>query len=53
MTLLLIPLVIIRIDPLTAFLTGQSGYDIMSWYVAGLVLGPLGLLAGLLPGRSH
>lgn len=53
MTLLLILLVILLIAPLTAFLAGQRGYDLMSWYVAGFVLGPLGLLAGLLPERSH
>lgn len=53
MTFLLILFVILLIAPLTAFLAGQRGYDLMSWYVAGLVLGPLGLLAGLLPKRSH
>ena len=39
--------------PLTAFMAGQRGYDVMHWYLYGLVLGPMGLLAGLLPKRSH
>jgi hypothetical protein len=39
--------------PLTAFMAGQRGYGVMPWYVAGLVLGPLGLFAGFLPRRSH
>jgi hypothetical protein len=52
MTLLIIFSVLL-VAPLTAFLAGQRGYDIMTWYVVGLVTGPLGLLAGLLPKRSH
>ncbi|MBK8497885.1 MAG: hypothetical protein IPL52_03485 [Flavobacteriales bacterium] len=39
--------------PLTAFLAGNRGYDVMPWYLAGLALGPVGLLAGLLPRRKH
>ncbi len=39
--------------PVTAFLAGQRGYAMMSWYIYGLVLGPLGLFAVLLPKRSH
>ncbi|MEO8588255.1 MAG: hypothetical protein ABI432_02715 [Flavobacteriales bacterium] len=39
--------------PLCAFLAGQRGYAIMSWYMVGLFAGPFGLLAGLLPRRSH
>ncbi len=39
--------------PLTAFLAGNRGYDAMSWYFGGLLLGPLGLLSGLLPKRHH
>jgi len=39
--------------PVTAFLAGGRGYNVMSWYVAGLALGPFGLLAHLLPRRSH
>ncbi len=39
--------------PVTAFLAGQRGYDLMSWYCIGLLLGPLGLFGGLLPRRSH
>ncbi len=50
---LLIVFLVLLIASLTAFLAGQRGYDIMTWYVAGLVLGPLGLLVGLLPKRSH
>ncbi len=53
MTFLLTLITVLLVAPLTAFLAGQRGYDIMSWYVAGLVLGPFGLLAGLLPKRSH
>lgn len=39
--------------PLTAFLAGNRGYDVMPWYLAGLALGPVGLLSGLLPKRKH
>jgi hypothetical protein len=39
--------------PVTAFLAGQRGYDLMTWYCIGLLLGPLGLLGGLLPKRAH
>lgn len=53
MTLIVILLSVLLLAALTAFLAGQRGYDIMAWYLAGLVLGPLGLLAGLLPKRSH
>ncbi len=39
--------------PVTAFLAGQRGYELMSWYMIGLLLGPLGLFVGLLPKRDH
>ena len=39
--------------PVTAFLAGHRGYDVMPWYLAGLGLGPVGLFAGLLPKRKH
>lgn len=39
--------------PLTAFLAGNRGYDVMPWYLLGLVLGPVGLLSGFLPKRKH
>jgi hypothetical protein len=39
--------------PITAFMAGQRGYDVMPWYLAGMALGPLGLLARLLPRRKH
>lgn len=50
---LLIILSVLLFAPLCAFLAGQRGYAVMSWYMVGLVAGPLGLLAGLLPKRSH
>lgn len=53
MTIVTILFAVLLIAPVTAFLAGQRGYDVVSWYMAGLVLGPLGLLAGLLPKRSH
>jgi hypothetical protein len=39
--------------PVTAFLAGQRGYDLMTWYVFGLLLGPVGLFVSLLPKRDH
>ncbi|MEZ4739285.1 MAG: hypothetical protein R2818_07970 [Flavobacteriales bacterium] len=50
---LLIIFLVLLVASLTAFLAGQRGYDIMTWYVVGLILGPFGLLAGLLPKRNH
>ena len=44
---------ILLFAPLCAFIAGQRGYSMMSWYVVGLFTGPLGLLAGLLPKRRH
>lgn len=34
---------------ITAYIAGQRGYDVMTWYCLGLVLGPLGLGVLLLP----
>ena len=34
---------------ITAYFAGQRGYDVMTWYCLGLVLGPLGLGVLLLP----
>lgn len=51
--LYLILFTILVFAPFTAFLASQRGYAIMPWYMAGLVLGPLGLLTGLLPRRKH
>ncbi len=48
-----IVLTVLLFAPLCAFLAGQRGYGIMSWYMVGLLTGPLGLLAGLLPKRRH
>ncbi|HQW04448.1 MAG: hypothetical protein IPH05_05785 [Flavobacteriales bacterium] len=53
MTYLIISLGLLLIAPITAFIAGQRGYDVMSWYFVGLLLGPLGLLAGFLPKRAH
>lgn len=53
MVMLLLVLSALLFAPLTAFLAGNRGYDAMSWYFGGLVLGPLGLLSGLLPKRKH
>jgi hypothetical protein len=39
--------------PVTAFLAGQRGYEMMNWYLLGILLGPVGLLVGLLPKRDH
>ena len=39
--------------PMTAFVAGQRGYPVMTWYVVGLLLGPLGMLVRLLPKRDH
>lgn len=39
--------------PLTAFLAGNRGYDVMPWYLVGLALGPVGLFSGMLPKRNH
>ena len=39
--------------PVTAFWASDRGYDAMSWYCYGLLLGPVGLLVGLLPKRAH
>lgn len=50
---LLILLSVLLFAPLCAFMAGQRGYAFMSWYLVGLVAGPLGLLAGLLPKRRH
>lgn len=38
---------------ITAFISGQRGYNVLTWYMIGLVVGPLGLLASLLPKRAH
>lgn len=48
--LLVLPFVFALI---TAFIAGQRGYDPISWYMIGLPLGPLGLLAAVLPRRRH
>ena len=53
MTALILLFSVLLVAPFTAFLAGQRGYDVVSWYLAGLFLGPLGLFAGLLPKRSH
>lgn len=53
MIISLILLTAFVLAPVTAFLAGQRGYDMSSWYLAGLFLGPLGLLAWLLPKRNH
>ncbi len=53
MTIVLILFAVLLLAPLTAFLAGQRGYDIGTWYCVGLFLGPLGLFAGFLPKRSH
>ena len=34
---------------ITAYIAGQKGYDVMTWYCIGLVIGPLGLGTLLLP----
>ena len=34
---------------ITAFLAGQKGYDIYTFYVVGLILGPIGVLSAFLP----
>ncbi|HOP42385.1 MAG: hypothetical protein R2810_17565 [Flavobacteriales bacterium] len=34
---------------ITAYIAGQKGYDVMTWYCIGLVVGPLGLGTLLLP----
>ena len=39
--------------PVTAFWASTRGHDAMSWYCFGLLLGPLGMFAGLLPKRAH
>jgi hypothetical protein len=49
----LIVLAVLVFAPFTAFLASQRGYDIMPWYMVGLLVGPLGLLTGLLPKRKH
>ncbi len=33
---------------ITAFLAGQKGYDIYSFYIIGMIVGPLGLFSALL-----
>jgi hypothetical protein len=38
---------------ITACIAGQRGYGILPFYLLGLLLGPIGLLAILLPRRSH
>ncbi len=37
---------------LTAYCAGQRGHDFMLWYFIGLVIGPIGLAARLLPLRE-
>ncbi|MDQ3101355.1 MAG: hypothetical protein M3R08_08205 [Bacteroidota bacterium] len=39
--------------PVSAFLAGQRGYDLMTWYLIGILLGPIGLFGALLPKRDH
>ena len=34
---------------ITAYIAGQKGYDVMTWYCIGLVVGLLGLGTLLLP----
>ena len=34
---------------ITAYIAGQKGYDVMTWYCIGLVVGQLGLGTLLLP----
>jgi len=51
--LLIILLWTLVFAPVTAFMAGQRGYDVMPWYLLGLGLGPVGLFAGLLPKRKH
>lgn len=53
MILVAILLWTILFAPMTAFIAGQRGYPVMTWYVLGLLLGPLGCLARLLPKRRH
>lgn len=37
---------------ITAFMAGQKGYDIFAAYFVGMAIGPLGLLASLLPKKK-
>jgi hypothetical protein len=38
--------------PITAFWAGDRGYDAMHFYLLGLLMGPIGLMVGLLPKRT-
>lgn len=42
-------LLVLSSAAITAFLAGQRHRDIMSWYVAGLLFGPLAWIVALLP----
>ena len=38
---------------ITAYIARQKGYDVMTWYCIGLVVGPLGLGTLLLPQQER